>query len=79
MPMKSLVLMLVLILSACVTTDEEWEAYYRETCQTEAVPKWESRSPTEAEILHCLELKHSGFGPRDQIHEGTGAFDIFRH
>lgn len=77
--MKLVVLISVLALSGCITTDAEWEAYYRETCQTEAVPRWENRPPTEAEILHCIELKRSGFGPRDQIHEGTGAFDIFQH
>jgi hypothetical protein len=74
--MKLLVLISVLVLSDCVTTDATWVAHYLETCQTEAAPRWESNPPTESEILHCTELKRSGFGPRDQIHEGTGAFDL---
>jgi hypothetical protein len=68
------------ILTACVTSDAEWEAHYRQVCEKRAVQAWEDRKPTEAEIQHCIELERSGIGADYKLHENEGdIFDIFRH
>jgi hypothetical protein len=54
------ILACVLSLSACVTSEAEWENYYRDQCISTLTNLYPNEELTEDEIDICMEFQRSG-------------------
>ena len=64
---KILILICALGMAACVTSEAEWEEYYRTTCISIFSDLFPGEEITETDLNICLEFQRSGinwdFGP----------------
>jgi hypothetical protein len=54
------ILICALSLASCISTEAEWEAFYREDCLARFDEIFPGQPVTEHEIAICLEFRRSG-------------------